>query len=314
VKSPVSRRQFFSTLGFSFAAAPLLSLDRNLFPEVPARPARKIHIFSKHLQWLDYEPMAAFVSECGFDGADITVRIGGHVEPHRVKDDLPRAVEAMKKAGKQVEMITTSILSADEPNTEAIIRTAGSLGIQLYRMGWYPYDTAKSISENLRTIEESFRALIALNEKYKIRGSYQNHSGNSFGSPVWDLARLLHALDSPWIGCQYDIRHATVEGANSWTLGFEYVKPYINSVDVKDFRWKTENGKWVPENVPLGQGAIDFDEYARRMRSVPASIPICLHMEYPLGGAENGSREITMSRDEIKSAMVRDLKFIRERM
>ena len=314
MKSSLSRRQFLTTLGLSAVTAPVFPMITNSFRVDTAPASRKVHIFSKHLQWLDYNAMATFVAECGFDGADITVRPGGHVEPTRVQEDLPRVVEAMKKSGKEVTMITTAILSADEAEAEPVIRTAAGLGIQLYRLGWYPYDTKQSIAENLKSIEGKLRKLASLSENYKIKGCYQNHSGNSFGSPVWDLARVLHAINSPWVGCQYDVRHAVVEGANSWSLGFDYIKPYINSLDVKDFQWAIQNGKWTAENVPLGNGAVDFNEYFRKIGSIPATVPVSLHMEYPLGGAENGSRTITVSRDEVRAAMMRDLKFIRERV
>src|SRR4030042_5508361 len=53
--------------------------------------AFKISIFSKHLQWLYYKKMAHVVNEIGFDGADLTVRPGGHVVPDRGEEDLPKA-------------------------------------------------------------------------------------------------------------------------------------------------------------------------------------------------------------------------------
>jgi len=59
--------------------------------------AFKISIFSKHLQWLDYKEMANVLHEIGFDGADLTVRPGGHVLPDRVEEDLPKAAEALAR-------------------------------------------------------------------------------------------------------------------------------------------------------------------------------------------------------------------------
>ena len=45
----------------------------------------KIHIFSKHLQFLIYKDMAEAAAEMGFDGIDLTVRPNGHVLPERVR-------------------------------------------------------------------------------------------------------------------------------------------------------------------------------------------------------------------------------------
>jgi len=274
---------------------------------------RKFYVFSKHLQWLNYNEMADFIASCGFDGTDVTVRPKGHVEPARVEQDLPLVVEALKKAGKEVTMITTSILKADEPYAESILKTAGQLGIQYYRPGWFKYDRSISIDENLKNFEEQLRGLIKLNQQYNIKASYQNHAGTGFGSPVWDIGQLLYKIDSPWLGCQYDVRHAVVEGGTSWPLGFDYVKPYINTLDIKDFIWTKENGKWITKNVPLGEGMVDFDQYSKLVNTLPVSIPMCVHLEFPLGGAEHGDRKITMSPEEIKKTMMKELEFVRAR-
>lgn len=74
-----------------------------------ANDKMKICIFSKQLQWMDYQEMAAAVADMGYDGINITVRTGGHVSPERVAEDLPKAVEAANKAGIKVLLISTEI-------------------------------------------------------------------------------------------------------------------------------------------------------------------------------------------------------------
>jgi len=32
-------------------------------------------------------------------------------------------------------------------------------------------------------------------------------------------------------------------------------------MDIKDFKWINNNGKWNPESVPIGEGTVNFDEY-----------------------------------------------------
>ena len=59
----------------------------------------KICIFSKHLQWLNVADAAKLAMDIGFDGIDLTVRKGGHIEPSRAAEDLPGAVETIRKAG-----------------------------------------------------------------------------------------------------------------------------------------------------------------------------------------------------------------------
>ena len=278
--------------------------------------AFKISIFSKHLQWLNYKEMAEFVSELGFDGVDLTVRPQGHVLPERVEEDLPKAVAAIEKAGLKVYMLTTAINNADDPVSEKILRTASSLGIRHYRMGYGYYDKKRPVEESISIVNGNLDKLAKLNEKYSVSGEYQNHSGDYgsgiyFGGPVWDLIASLKRINSPFLGSQYDIYHATVEGANAWPVAMELIRPYIRSIDIKDFYWSKKAGKWSAETVPLGEGAVDFKRYFGLLKQFNISCPISVHYEYPIGGAENGAEKITMKREELFSIMKKDLETLK---
>jgi len=279
---------------------------------VDDQEAFKISIFSKHLQWLDYNGMAKVLSEIGFDGTDLTVRPGGHVLPERVEEDLPKAAEALAREGKKIYMLTTAIDNADDPNTVKILKSASSLGIKHYRMGWGHYDDTRSVEENISLMQLKLAKLALLNEKYSISGEYQNHSGAAsqgiyFGGAVWDIAKVLKEIDSPWLGSQYDIYHATVEGANTWPVGFKLISPYVRTIDIKDFKWIELDGKSRSEAAPLGEGMVDFKRFFRLLKEANLQIPISLHYEYPLGGAENGSSRLTIDSNQLISAMKKDL-------
>jgi sugar phosphate isomerase/epimerase len=271
-----------------------------------------ISIFSKHLHWLDFGEMAMVAAEIGFDGVDLTVRPQGHVLPERVEEDLPKAMEAVNKAGKDIYMITTSINDADDPITGKILKTASSLGIRHYRLGWMYYDDSKTIEENISVVQGKMSKLAVLNEKYSISGEYQNHSGIDiagiyFGGSIWDLFGVLKNINSRWLGSQYDIYHATVEGANAWTVALKLISPYIRTFDIKDFQWSKKDGKWSSESVPLGEGMVDYKKYFVLLKQLNISGPVSVHYEYPLGGAESGAKMITMKREEIITAMKKDL-------
>src|ERR1700677_2818411 len=99
----------------------------------------KICIFSKHLQWASVNDAAAIARDIGFDGVDLTVRAGGHGLPDRGETDLPAAGEMGWRAGLQVPMITTGIMSVETPHAEAVLKTANRLGIRQYRLGFLNY-------------------------------------------------------------------------------------------------------------------------------------------------------------------------------
>ena len=310
-----NRREFLlnsllTTAGLSSAmntAANEITASGKKASLLPDNDVPKISIFSKHLQWLNYAEMAQVAAQIGFDGVDITVRPDGHVLPERVAEDLPKAVDAVKKAGMNVYMITTAVTDADDPFTESILKTANALGIQHYRMGWLKYNAQKNIEDSLKDIELQLSKLAAVNKKYSIYGEYQNHSGLYFGAPIWDLYTVLARINSPWLASQYDIFHATIEGANSWPIALKMMKPYIKSVDIKDFQWAKKEGKWMTEVVPLGEGFVDYKSYLTLLKLYGINVPISMHYEYSLGGAEHGATSLTIDRNDVIKAMQIDL-------
>jgi sugar phosphate isomerase/epimerase len=276
-----------------------------------ARTPRRVHLFSKHLQWLEYGPMAETAAAVGFDGVDLTVRPGGHVLPENVARDLPLAVEAIRGAGLKADRITTAITDPDDPLTTAILETASELGIGIYRMGWLKYDRAQPIPEQLDAFRARFELLAALNERFGIHGAYQNHVGTGVGSPVWDAWLLVRDLDPRWLGIRYDVRHAMAEGIRSWELGLQLVAPHVRSLDVKDFQWMQEDGEWTVESVPLGAGAVRFTYYFERLDELGIAADMTLHLEYPLGGADKGKKELSVPEEQVLQAMQKDLEFLK---
>ncbi|MFN7117594.1 MAG: sugar phosphate isomerase/epimerase family protein [Saprospiraceae bacterium] len=304
-----SRRQFIHATGH--VAAGLIIMPQFLLQSLK-ETGFTTHLFSKHLHWLDYARMAETAATLGFDGVDLTVRPGGHVEPQRVKEDLPIAVNLLQKAGLQVKTITTAIESVDSPFAEDIIKTAGNLNIQYYRLGWIKYDANKSLEEDLKRIKKQLKALNDLNRKYNIRGAYQNHAGNSFGAAVWDLWSVLKELDSEWLGSQYDLRHAMVEGLHAWENGFELLTPFINTLTVKDFYYTNVKTGDPLQNVPLGEGIVKWDAFFKKLKEKNIKVPISLHCEYPLGGADQGQKMLTIPESEVLNALKRDLAVVKK--
>ncbi len=272
---------------------------------------RPISIFSLCLQFLDYDDLGEVIATLGFDGAELIVREGRHVLPGNVKIDLPKAVKALHKAGVDVPMIVTAINDADHQLTEDILGTAADLGIKYYRMGKYYYDDKLTVFENLDNYKRKLEKLELLNRKYNIHGGYQNHSGpwGMVGGAVWDLYYMLKDIDPEYIGIQYDIMHATAEGGYSWALTLKQIAPWIHSLAIKDFVWEKGKKRWQPKYVPLGEGMVDFKKYLKEIEPILSSVPITMHCEYDLGGAEFGNTNPSMPPCEIYKRLVRDLHY-----
>jgi len=230
MRDQLLRRKFIKQLASAGLVSSAIALDVTAAKQRLPQKKKKVQaicVFSKHLQFLDYPEMADTAAEIGFQGVDLTVRPGGHVLPENVEVDLPKAVEEVRKAGLEVPMITTAIRDADDPLTKPVLEAAAGLGIRHYRMGYYKYDPKLGIIGSLEAHKSILSRLVDLNQSLNVVGNYQNHAGPYVGAPVWDLYLLLKDLDPNWIGSQYDIRHATVEGGRSWGYGLELIQDWL---------------------------------------------------------------------------------------
>lgn len=311
-KNTISRRNFAKLSALGLGTLPLMGFNNTLFNStMKPKDGIEISLFSKHLQFLNYNEMAAAAAEMGFDGLDLTVRPNGHVLPERVVDDLPEAVAAMKKYGINPGMMTTNVWDATNQEEKSVLETASNLGITHYRTGWLKYPEDRTIKESQTIYGQQAKELELLNKDLGLIGCYQNHAGNHVGAPIWDLPTILEATNNEHMGCQYDIRHAVVEGGNSWELGLRLIRPFIKTIVIKDFKWGIVDGKWKPINTPLGEGMIDFDRYFSLLKKYKINVPISLHLEYDLGGAEHGANNITMDKKEVFGIMKKDLEYLK---
>jgi L-ribulose-5-phosphate 3-epimerase len=274
---------------------------------VPVSAPIPVCVFSKHLQFLDFQEMAEVAAAAGFDGVDLTVRPGGHISPEQVEEQLPRAVQAIREAGLIAPMVTTAITSSTDPLTVRILKTAVDLGIGTYRLGYFDYDQQAGVAASLPGIKRQLTDLAVHNQQLGIHGAYQNHSGSRFGAPVWDIWEAVHDLDPAWMGCQYDLMHAVAEGGNSWILGLDLLQKHVKSLAIKDFYWsKTDNG-WQEVVTPLGEGMCNWQEFFRRLQGYGFSGPISLHFEYPMPEETIKSAPLERIKEETIKIMSKDL-------
>jgi sugar phosphate isomerase/epimerase len=279
--------------------------------EKPGPHKLKVAIFSKHLQFLAGEELAQSAAGMGFDGIDITVRKGGHVEPERAPQDLPPLVGIIRKHGLDVPMITADIVDTQTPFTEDILKTMASLGIRNYRWGGLRYVEGQPYAAQLEQMKPRIAKLAALNSRYQACAMYHTHSGTGVvGASIWDLYVLLKDFDPNAVGVNYDVGHATIEGGiGGWIDSFRITEPHLRGIAVKDFIWaKDAHGSWQAQWRPLGEGMVHFPQFFAMVADSGFSGPLQLHFEYPLGGATDGKKTLgNIIKEEVFGAMKRDL-------
>lgn len=280
------------------------------------RPAEglRVSVFSKHLQWLNWQGLAEVAKEIGFDGIDLTVRQGGHIAPERAEKDLPQAAEIIRKAGLSLPMITSGIVDTKSPHAESILRAMKASGIPLYRWGGFRYLADQPIPQRLDELRVEAAKLADLNNRYSVGAMYHTHSGSEVGASIWDLWLILKDLNHERVGVNLDIAHATIEGGlGAWITNTRLIASMIRGVAIKDYRWaKNSRGESRPQWCPLGEGMVDFKRFFAMLKTTGFSGPLQLHFEYPLGGAEGGSTKLNVDRAAVINAMRRDLSLLRQ--
>lgn len=286
-----TRRQFIGQT----ALAGLASIAvKPVFAQDTQRSNFRICAFEKFLQALSYDELADVIAELGFDGIEATVRKKGHVLPERVEEDLPKLVEALKKRDLEVTTMASDVSSPDQPLSEKVLRTAQSLGIRSYRMGYYRYDLKKPILPQLEEIRPQVQELAAFNRELGVTALYQNHSGAKYvGSTLWDIHGLIKDIPAEQIGIAFDIRHASIEAGLSWPVLYNLVKQHIGALFVKDFVWDGPKAK----HVPLGTGSVS-PKFFDMVKADGIECPISLHVEYL--GKEGTQANIDALRRDLK--------------
>jgi sugar phosphate isomerase/epimerase len=302
-------RRSFLKLGASLLAGAGLRPAAAFLSDTPsAKPV--VCVFSKHLGWIkDYDRLAERAVLLGFAGTDLTVRPGGHVLPERVEEDLPKAFESLKKAGAPIAMITTRIQNPRDPATRRILKTASSLGIRCYRRDGEQWERSRDPLKRIAELQARIHELALLNQEYGLFAGIHNHSGFDLGATPWEVHELVKAQDPRWIGSNFDVAHATIEGGlGGWRSGFRLLAAAsrIQMLALKDFAWKKQAEKWEPEFCALGQGMVDFKTFFSYLKEINFAGPISMHFEY---GKHN--RPSLSDEPELFADMKRDLAALR---
>ena len=277
-----SRRTFLGATATVVAGATVLGPAVAAEGEAPARRSSLVG-FTKPFSNLSFDDTADLVAEVGWDGVEVAVRAGSstHIAPDRAHEDLPRMVEALRRRGKDLAIVTTSIVTLDEAG-ERVLKATAAAGIPRVRLGFLKYpkdgDPTKSVAE----LHAALADVAAACRDLGLQAGYQNHSGAQYvGAAVWDLHAALRDLDRKHVGSCFDIAHATVEGGLAWPLHARLMADHLTAVFCKDFFWeKTDDGqslRWCP----LGEGVVQ-PSFFDWLKSTGFSGPISQHHEYRL--------------------------------
>ena len=174
--SSSSRRVFLASSAVGIVAG---AAGRRL-PAAEAAEGRRCPVvgFTKPFSDLSCDATADLVAEVGWDGVEVAVRDGSstHIAPDRVEEDLPRMVEALRKRGKQLAIVTTSVVALD-PAGERVLKATAAAGIPRVRLGFLKYQSAGDPARRVAELHAALADVAAACRDLGLQAGYQNHSG-----------------------------------------------------------------------------------------------------------------------------------------
>lgn len=286
----IDRREFMRS---TLAASVLASLSSMAVAAMPvaAREKRRteFHVFSKNFMFLDREHLCETMAAAGLDGIEWCVRSGGHVEPTRVREEMPRAVEAAHKQGLKSIMVCTRSKcdGTDAPKEGDIVETlkvCADCGVRIWRPGGFVYDGKLSVEKNMDIFRRKLARMEEISRETGVQCNYQNHF-ETFGGAVFDLWEIAKDLDPRYFALQYDIMHAAFELPVSWERVLRQVHGRIGSACLKDCNRLAElkENLWDSfKTVPAPTGCIPFAKYAEALKELDVVVPHSLHYEFDI--------------------------------
>jgi sugar phosphate isomerase/epimerase len=260
-----------------------------------------ILVFSQNLIQIEYPELGDIVRQMGFDGVDLTIRPGGHVEPNLANVDLVRAFEVMNGDGLAIPVITTAITSPMDRTAVPVIALAGMSGAKFFRPGDWTYGNSPNPMSRLAEVQRDLAGLMTIGRQYTAAAAVHNGTGETVGASIWDVQRILDPLDPAWSGYYFDIGNATATaGGGTWEVALRLTLPRLKCVSIQDFIWEKQNDQWKMTKVPLGQGMVEWPKFFQMLARANFTGPITLEVGYT-------------ARD-MPAALVRDLMFARKQV
>jgi L-ribulose-5-phosphate 3-epimerase len=315
----MNRRQAILTLGATaFSARATLAqppASQRVTPEVEAARAKSgtrpiLCVYSGCLAKIPYPQLPEIVGSMGYDGVDLTVMPGGHVDPSRYMVDLDRAFQTFQDAGIELPMVTTSFTSPSQAYAYAILYVSAELGARFCRLGTWPPQPAETSGQlaNIRAamMRNDLAQFAATGTRCKITPLLANHAGSYPGRSIPEVETMLTGIEPKAFGYCFDPVQAVIEAqsANAWEAALQAALPRLGAVALSDVALDHDPGGAIkPRLCALGEGIIDWKKFFPALAAAHFHGPVSMHMDYAPANAVNAmKKDLAFARARVEEA------------
>ncbi len=215
------------------AAASLAVASLPLAARAQEAPGWKNHLdaYSRTLHWLRTpDEVADACHQIGNTTIDLTVRAyPSHVQPEKVKTDLPIFYNGLKRNGITVTKIAMDVTDATTPYLEDMLATASSLGVRTTWWRGLQFDWTKPYPQMLDGLKPRVDALQKLLAKYNMKACWHPMAGFT------EVMDLIRGFDPRYIAIDYDTGNLGQFNQGTLANQIRIAGPYVGSFVFKDF-------------------------------------------------------------------------------
>jgi len=99
--------------------------------------------------------------------------------------------------------------------------------------------------------------------------------------PADELVEFLVAVDRPNLFVNFDPANMILYGCGEPIPALKKIAPYVRSVHCKDANWSDQPGETWGQEMPLGEGAVDFAKYLITLDEIGYTGPLTIEREIP---------------------------------
>ncbi len=269
----------------------------------PKRLMPLLCVYSGNLAKVPYFQLGDIASQLGFDGVDLTVMIGGHVDPRITNVDLVRAFEAVRGSGLEVPMIATNIFGPQDSTAFPVLYLTGRSQVPLYRLGYWQYGNTVPIEQRLVQVRQDLVQLLPLAQRSTITAMVHNRAGGFVGQSIWDTQTVISTIDNRWVGYCYDPAEAMIEGGLGWEAGLRLALPRLKALVLQDFYWAKTDAGWTMTKCPLGEGMVNWEKFFAIVAESGFTGPISIRQDYVVPDALGAlTRDLEFARRHVQRA------------
>jgi L-ribulose-5-phosphate 3-epimerase len=276
----VRRRIALAALGgaaLAFAQEP--GFDQRLTPEEIAKRRKDrtrpmLCVYSGCFAKLPVALLPETVAGMGFEGVDLTVMPGGHVDPSKYMVQMDRAFQMFQDAALEVPMISTAYTSASQPYAYQVLYISAEFGARFCKLGAWPPSTAIPAA----LLRANLNQLAATSLQCRIASLIPNRAGSYPGRSMTELEALMPAAGRAVLGYCFDPAQSVIESRspNAWESELRTALPRLGAISLADAAIPNDQ----PAPCPLGEGVIDWKKFFSILKDANFRGPISIRQDY----------------------------------